>query len=295
MHVVRFYPYLKSSRPSQWYKNILVLSVPLSAGLGYSQILATNLALTAISFVLVSAGLYTYNDIVDKQTDRSNPAKASRPVTAGTISTTSALIFSVACVSAGLLLSSSIARNVLYVLLSYCVLMLLYNYKLKSIPWLDVLVVSLGFVLRMLAGAEAANEHITIGFSVIGLSGSSLILLGKRLSEAVNTNRSNTPRRKVLEFYSVKSLRRAMHGSLLLATLAYFWVGLAAYDSYSIYAALYYMSNIFMFSSGLVYINYSLKGKTEAPELVLVKHPYAATLVVLWAVFFIITAYAPGA
>ena len=292
---MRFYPYIKSSRPSQWYKNVLVLSVPLSAGLEYSQRLVTSLALTTISFILVSAGLYTYNDIVDKQTDRVNPAKASRPVTAGTISTTSALVFSAACVASGLLLSSAVARNVLYVLLAYCVLMLLYNYKLKSIPWLDVLVISLGFVLRMLAGAASANEHITIGFSVIGLSGASLMLLGKRLSETVNTDRSKTPRRKVLEFYSVENLRRAMHGSLLLATLAYFWVGLAAYDSYSIYAALYYMSNIFMFMSGLVYINYSLKGKTEAPELVLVKHPYAATLVVLWAVFFLITAYAPGA
>lgn len=294
MHVVRFYQYLKSSRPSQWYKNVLILSVPLSAGLGYSQRLATDLALTAISFVLVSAGLYTYNDIVDRQTDRGNPSKTSRPVTAGTISATNALIFSIACVSAGLFLSSAVARNVLYVLLAYCALMLLYNYKLKSIPWLDILVVSLGFVLRMLAGAAAANEHITIGFSVIGLSGASLMLLGKRLSETVNTNRSNTSRRKVLEFYSVKSLRQAMHGSLLIATLAYFLVGLSAYDSYSVYSALYYLSNVFMFFSGLVYIKYSLKGETEAPELVLVKHPYAAVLVTLWAVFFLITAHMPG-
>ena len=83
---------VKAMRPHQWTKNVLVAAVPLAAGqlFGVTVLLQTLGAFAA--FCLAASATYLVNDSADVEEDRRHPTKRNRPIAAGHISQTTALI-----------------------------------------------------------------------------------------------------------------------------------------------------------------------------------------------------------
>ncbi|MAF73230.1 MAG: decaprenyl-phosphate phosphoribosyltransferase, partial [Micrococcales bacterium] len=79
-------------RPRQWAKNVLVFAAPLAAG----KLLSPDVFLVSVgafvAFCLISSATYLVNDVRDVESDRAHPVKCSRPIAAGEVSTTTALI-----------------------------------------------------------------------------------------------------------------------------------------------------------------------------------------------------------
>ena len=74
---------LRTARPRQWPKNLLVFAAPLAGaslgradGLGYALV-------AAVAFCAASVAVYMVNDVVDADRDRRHPVKCKRPVAAG--------------------------------------------------------------------------------------------------------------------------------------------------------------------------------------------------------------------
>src|SRR3954447_23948299 len=77
---------LRTARPKQWSKNVLVFAAPGANG---SLNQGTALAHTLIAFVcfcLAASGTYFLNDAADVDSDRLHPTKRTRPVAAGVVS-----------------------------------------------------------------------------------------------------------------------------------------------------------------------------------------------------------------
>jgi 4-hydroxybenzoate polyprenyltransferase len=144
-----------SMRPHQWTKNLVVF-----AGLVFSrnfqeQALLLRSAEAFVVFCLLSGVIYIINDIADIEKDRLHPTKKNRPLPAGLLAVPVAFTAAMALATLALFLAWRLGEGFLTVACVFCALNLLYSFLLKRIVLLDVVSISLSFVLRAIAGVEA--------------------------------------------------------------------------------------------------------------------------------------------
>jgi 4-hydroxybenzoate polyprenyltransferase len=146
--------FLKLSRPFQWHKNVFVLA-PLFFSFSFSKEKILKSLIAFICFVLASSSVYSLNDVIDYEKDKNHPVKKNRPVASGTISKKEAILFS----SSLLMLSLIIADNIYIktVIVIYFLLNVIYSLGIKGNTPADIIIVSLGFVIRVIAGGIAIS------------------------------------------------------------------------------------------------------------------------------------------
>jgi 4-hydroxybenzoate polyprenyltransferase len=146
--------YISEIRPRQWTKNFIVLA-PLifSRNLFNPNMAALSISALGI-FCLLSGAIYVFNDLIDFRQDREHPVKRERPIASGRISRKGALVYGLSIAAAGLLLAGWVGSSFLWVCVAYTGLMVSYSLGLKHMVVLDVLIISIGFVLRAIAGVE---------------------------------------------------------------------------------------------------------------------------------------------
>ncbi len=199
-------------------KNLFVL-VPLVFA---KKLLASDAILTSLGamglFCLASGVVYLINDLVDVEQDRRHPVKRHRPIAAGSLSVggahLAAVLLGPGVVLAGYLMSSSLGL----VLAGYIALNLFYSIVLKHIPYLDVLSIAAGFLLRVLGGALALGVPASIWLLVCTGLLASYLGLGKRAHELVSLGDDAKNARAVLDRYDLGQIKIVML-SLALATL----------------------------------------------------------------------------
>ena len=161
---------VQALRPHQWVKNSLLIVPLILAHQPASQQNLLQLLFAFITFSGIASAMYLVNDIIDLQSDRSHPNKRSRPIAAGQLSVSHALLvaitLSTASVAVALLtLSTSFAvALLLYLLASGC-----YSLWFKRIAIVDVLLLASLYTARILAGGLAVEVAVSkwlIAFSM---------------------------------------------------------------------------------------------------------------------------------
>ena len=197
---------LRSMRPKQWTKNLLVVAAPLAAGdLGDAGVLGPTV-LAFLSFCAASSGTYLVNDCADVEADRQHPRKQSRPIAAGELSVRAALAVAVLLFAVGIALAALTRVEFVVLLLSYIALTLSYSLWLKHEPVVDLALVAAGFLIRAVAGGLAAALPISDWFLMVAGFGSLFIVAGKRYSE-LHTLGSEAGTRRSLVRYTDSYLR----------------------------------------------------------------------------------------
>jgi UbiA prenyltransferase family len=101
---------LRTARPRQWPRNLLVFAAPL-AGATWRRPHGALYALVAgAAFLFASVAVYFINDVVDAERDRRHPRKRFRPMAAGDLPKSHAII--IGAVTAAVGLSAGIAVKV---------------------------------------------------------------------------------------------------------------------------------------------------------------------------------------
>lgn len=150
--------YISGLRPRQWIKNLIVLA-PLIFSRNLFRPEMALLSLLALGvFCLLSGAIYVFNDLVDYQQDRAHPVKRNRPIASGRLPRRGALIFGLIVAAAGLFIAVRTDMSFFWVCLAYTGLMVFYSLGLKHMVVLDVLIISIGFVLRAMAGVEVLKD-----------------------------------------------------------------------------------------------------------------------------------------
>jgi len=191
---------LRTMRPKQWIKNLLVLAAPLAAGKLFEAGVIGPTLLALVGFCLVSSAVYAVNDCADRESDRAHPTKRNRPVAAGELSVRSALVLAAVLVLLGLLLSLLAGVPLLILLAGYVVLQLGYALGLKNEPVLDLAIVAAGFLMRAVAGGLAADLRISQWFLLVAGFGSLFIVAGKRYSELHTLGNEAGTRRSLVRY-----------------------------------------------------------------------------------------------
>lgn len=144
-------------RPFQWVKNSFVLAPLIFSGAFMNPILVGRAFLAFIIFCFASSAVYAFNDLADAPADRLHPRKAVRPVAAGIISSHHAAITAGVLSIISLLASFALGFSVFISVLIYLILNCAYSLYLRHLPVIDIISVSLGFVLRVTAGIAAIS------------------------------------------------------------------------------------------------------------------------------------------
>lgn len=205
-----FRPVLQLMRPKHYLKNILIF-LPLiftDSFVGTDGIV--NVLLGFIAFSLLASVVYIINDIQDRRVDARHPRKKYRPIASGKLSVKTA--YAIATILLGLSFAlqyvigmDSIAPLLLIV---YLVMNIAYSTGLKNYPIVDILILSLGFLIRVYYGGEIIGVTISNWLYLSILAGSFYMSLGKRRNE-VAKHGYNT--RLVNKFYSHKFLDKNMY------------------------------------------------------------------------------------
>jgi len=208
-------------RPTQWIKNAALLAAPIFAQkvTHPESLLPALLGIAAFS-ALASAG-YLANDIVDRERDRLHPEKRRRPVAAGELPVSVAGLMSLVIALAGLALSAAIGAPFLLVALAYLALQGLYSAVLKNVVLVDVFAVAAGFLLRVVAGAEAVAVPISNWLYLCTLFLSLFLALSKRRAELVALGADAGRHRPILAEYTTPMVDQLVTVLSACTVLAY--------------------------------------------------------------------------
>jgi len=201
---------LRTARPRQWPKNLLVFAAPLAgASLGRRDGLLYALV-AAAAFGFASVAVYFVNDVADAEHDRLHPRKRHRPVASGELPKRDAIVLGVLCALAGLAGGLLIAEPLLTATVAaYLGLSFLYSWKLKQVPVLELLFVASGFLLRVLGGAAATHVPPSGWFLLVCSLGALMVAITKRSTELRSLGSGAARHRPAMRYYRESYLRAA--------------------------------------------------------------------------------------
>ena len=175
---------LRTLRPHQWLKNLLVFVPPVADHQFGKQTWALAF-LAFLAFSLTASGLYVLNDLLDIDADRNHPRKKMRSLASGQMSLGSGILLAPLLVTAGFIIALGLSSVFIVTLTFYVVLTLGYSFLLKRLMILDVLVLAGLYTVRLLGGAAATRippSFWLLAFSIFFFLSLALI---KRYAELV--------------------------------------------------------------------------------------------------------------
>ena len=199
---MNFYYLVKLLRPHQWIKNIFVLAGLIFADAWSEPHIVFSVLLATAAFCLMSSAVYIYNDIVDINQDRLHPAKKNRPLPSGKISVSSAKLILSTVFVLGTGLGFIVSWQAAVILLSYFILNLAYTHSLKHVVILDVFAISMGFMLRILAGTVGVGIVPSQWLMFCGLMITLFLGFTKRRAESKLMGKELHFTREVLKEYN---------------------------------------------------------------------------------------------
>lgn len=209
-------------RPKHYLKNILIF-IPLvfSKNLCNAQLLLKSM-LGFCAFSLLASVVYIFNDIHDVEADRLHEIKRNRPIASGNISISFAYIMSVILliVSAICNIMCECELRTFVIMALYFLTNLGYSLGLKHVPFLDVILLVAGFLLRVMYGAALIHVELSSWVYLTVISLSFYLGLGKRRNEIKKAGITGGTR-KVLAYYTYEFLDKFMYLCLTLAVAFY--------------------------------------------------------------------------
>lgn len=202
---------IKLLRPKQWIKNSFVLAAIIFSGnFSKAGVFARNIAVMFM-FCIASSCVYILNDIIDVEKDRCHPKKKFRPIASGDVSVTLAVILGISLMVIVIIGTYKINPIALVIIVAYLILNILYSFKLKHIIIIDVMVITLGFVLRIECGSVVTGVSLSPWLILCTILLSLFLALNKRKSEIIELDSKSASHRKILEEYSVDLIDRMLN------------------------------------------------------------------------------------
>jgi len=274
-------PYIKLIRPSNWIKNIIIL-LPFFLGKKYNMQDATNLILGFISFSLMASVGYIINDIRDIDKDRQHQHKKNRPLANGTAKVKTSFILAIILFIVSMYLSFLINISAVIILITYFIINYFYSIKGKDIRFVDIMILSSFYLIRVIYGGIVVNVPLT-GWFVATLT---MIVFGisinKRFMELKISIQEKLPGRGYTKedepLLHTLMINFSVAALVLLNIHAYFVLQIQAY---------YFYCAINVITPGIIfyYFDYS-KNKSDDPVEKIIKNKGLLFLTILLLILY---------
>lgn len=221
---------LRLVRPKQWIKNIFVL-VPLIFSKTFKDPQCIIKAFGAfLCFIAASSSMYIINDMIDIEKDRLHETKRFRPLASGEVSIGTALVLLVALLAFGLAIAFLLNINLVLCMMAYIILNIYYTLFLKKAVIVDIMIIAIGFVIRVIAGAVAINVYISSWVLLCAFFIALCLTAGKRKAEKASLQEDSTKHRKVLLYYTDELLKGLIQISVTVTAITYSLYTILEYD-----------------------------------------------------------------
>ncbi|MDG9720781.1 decaprenyl-phosphate phosphoribosyltransferase [Streptomyces sp. DH24] len=279
---------LRTARPKQWVKNVLVVAAPAAAGQLFTSHALTQVALVFVLFTACAAAVYLVNDARDADADRAHPTKRHRPVAAGQVPVPVAYAVGgalavLAPVAAARLTSPAVAA----LLTAYLAMQLAYCVSLKHVLVVDLVVVTTGFLMRAVAGGLALGIPLSRWFLITTGFGALFMVSAKRYSEAVQLGGKAGAARALLTEYTTGYLRFVWQLAAGVAVLGYcLWALEEGGVPHTSVLPWRQLSVVAFVLAVLRYAVFADRGTAGEPEDVVLRDRALALIGVVWLVMY---------
>jgi len=268
----------------QWTKNVFVL-----APLVFAQALGDTTAMQRsgwafLAFCFASSAVYLVNDIRDREEDRNHPLKRNRPFAAGRVPVVAGLIAAAVLALSALTIAYRLDLSAASIVALYLFLNVLYTLGLKQIVILDVLIISLGFVLRVLGGGAAIGVEVSSWLLLCTIFVSLLLALSKRRHELILLADHAADQRQVLGHYNAVFLDQMVNVVTASCVLSYalYAVSPETVERFGGRQLVYTMPFVLFGIFRYLYLIYQKKTQRNPTEALLHDIPFLANIA-LWA------------
>ena len=204
------YNTLRLLRPRQWIKNFAIFAAVTFSGDLFDWEIFQKVFFGFVIFCFLSSASYIVNDLFDIKKDRLHPFKRFRPLANKDLTRTYALLIATLLVIASFVLGFFVNPAFFILGVIYLTVQFFYSTILKPIAVIDILVIALGYILRVYAGELAGGVHISVWLLLTTISLSLFLAVGKRRSELTLVSQSKSVNivdiRKTLSHYSERLL-----------------------------------------------------------------------------------------
>lgn len=282
-------------RPHQWVKNVFVLAPVIFAKEVFEPALLIRAVGGFFVFCLLAGAVYTINDLADVESDRRHPVKRTRPIASGVVPASFAKILAGVLVVVALGGAATGSTGFLIVAASYLGMNLAYSLRLKHVAYVDVALISSGFVLRVMAGGYAA--HISVSYYLLVCTALLALFLGfgKRRHELTAAAAGKASKqRAALENYTVRGLDWGL-GLTAVATVLTYTAYTLDPETRAFFASDWLWPSSALVAAGVLRFTQLVRSHPEAEsptQEMLTDAPFLAILVgwtalVLWVVYHI--------
>jgi 4-hydroxybenzoate polyprenyltransferase len=212
---------VRALRPRQWTKNLAAYGPLFFSHSLLNGAAAVGATMAVASFCLLASGVYVLNDWVDREKDRFHPEKRLRPIASGLLSGPMVAVLIAACWGVGGALAYATRLELFAVAAGYVALQVAYIFVLKRVVILDVMVIALGFVIRVAGGGVAIDVPLSNWLYLCTLLLALFLAFAKRRHELSSLQGDAAAHRAILSDYSLPMLDQMISVVAASCILAY--------------------------------------------------------------------------
>ncbi|MFB6458037.1 decaprenyl-phosphate phosphoribosyltransferase [Chitinophaga sp. Hz27] len=286
--------YLKLLRPKHWAKNAFLFIPLFFAGQLFNLDKILELIVAFISFSLVASSIYVINDYQDIEADRKHPVKCKRPLASGEVSKTAALIIFALCIMVGFAAAWYVRPKFAFVVAIYFVINLFYSFGLKNISILDIIILAVGFVLRVKAGGVATEVAMSEWLMIMVFLLALFMAIAKRRDDVLIKLSSGQEMRKAAKGYNLDfmNVMLALVSAVIIVSYLMYTMAPETQQRFNTYR-LYYTS-LFVIGGLLRYLQITyVENNTGSPTKILYKDRFIQLTIFLWVLSFYVLIYLP--
>lgn len=285
--------YIKLLRPWHYMKNIMIIFPLVFSGRLMEPLPLFYSFAAVIAFSLLCSVVYIVNDCRDAERDKLHPSKRNRPIASGAISKPKAWVFAVILAALSFLMQAALRFPAAAIVweIDYLAVNLIYTYGGKNIPVLDIVLLGIGYPIRLMYGGAVLNIEVSEWLFLTALFFSFYLALGKRQGEVKNLKKyydddgdhDRGMTRPVLKYYSESYLEKHKFLSMGL--------GIMSYSLWTVTKSRYFTWTVILVLVICMLYNSVTENADADPVEVLLKHRAFLVLLAIYAVFMLVILY----
>lgn len=286
LHLMRFHQYIK---------NLFIFIPAFFSFKFFDEVSIYNSLIAFVAFCLCASAIYIINDIIDAPLDRIHPSKSKRPIASGKVKPRVALLFALVFIVVGIFILLCLLPRVILPVVIYVLINLLYSFKLKHIPILDIFIIASGFVIRLFVGALAINTPLSEWIIVMTFLLALFLALAKRRDDVILYEASGEKMRKVIDGYNRQFLDIAMAISASIVMIAYILWSISTEVKLRLHSDYLYLTSVFVLAGIFRYMQITfVEQKSGNPSKIVLQDKFLQGVILCWLISFWILMYMRG-
>ena len=286
--------YIKLLRPKDWAKNAFLFIPFFFAGKLFDFHKIELLLVGFAAFSCVASSIYIINDYRDIEDDKKHPVKRNRPLASGKVKKSHAIVICIMLLIVGGVFGYIANRGFVFdiILGIYFIMNVAYSFGLKNIAILDILILAMGFVLRVKSGATIAQVDASEWLMIMTFLLALFMALGKRRDDLILKGATGTEMRKSMKGYNIDFLNTmlGLFAAIIIVSYINYTVSprtIARLGTYRLY-----YSSVFVIAGIMRYLQITFViNKSGSPTEILYKDRFIQLTIVLWIISIFVILY----